>query len=46
MSEKSGDCLQQFQVCPMSTIRSIVELYDNERFELLITHNSELFYFF
>jgi hypothetical protein len=45
ISEKTGDCLQQFQFCSMSTIRSIVELYDKEKLELLVTHNSNRLFF-
>lgn len=40
ISEKTGDLLRQLSFGQMSTIRSIVELYDNDKIELLITHNS------
>ena len=44
ISEKNGECIRQIQFSPISTIRSIVELYDNEKLELLITHNSNFKY--
>lgn len=40
ISEKTGECLRYIQFSQMSTIKSIVELYDNDKLELLITHNS------
>lgn len=39
LSERSGESLRQFQFNSLSTIRSIVELYDNNKLELLATHN-------
>jgi len=39
ISEKSGECLRQFQFSHLSTIRSIVELYDNDKLEILFTHS-------
>ncbi len=44
IDEKTGDYLRIFQFNPMSTIRSIVELYDNKQLELLVTHNCKLIY--
>lgn len=41
ISERSGECLKQFQFNPMSNIRSIVELYDNHKLEILVTYNSK-----
>lgn len=37
--ERTGDVLRQFQFGHLSTIRSMVELYDNERLEVLVTHS-------
>lgn len=39
LSERSGECLKQFQFNSMSNIRSIVELYDNHKLEILVTYN-------
>lgn len=39
ISERLGECLKQFQFNQLSTIRSIVELYDNHQLEILVTHN-------
>jgi len=39
LSERTGESLRQFQFNSLSTIRSIVELYDNNKLELLATHN-------
>jgi hypothetical protein len=39
LSERSGESLRQFHFNSLSTIRSIVELYDNNKLELLATHN-------
>jgi hypothetical protein len=38
-SEKQGECLRQFQFNQLSNIRSIVELYDNHKLEILVTYN-------
>ena len=39
ISEKTGDCIRQFQFNQLSTIHSLVELYDNDRLEILVTHS-------
>ena len=39
LCEKTGDVLRQFQFNHLATIRSMVELYDNERLEVLVTHS-------
>lgn len=39
LSERNGECLKQFQFNSMSNIRSIVELYDNHKLEILVTYN-------
>ncbi len=39
MDQMTGDLLRLYQFNNMSTIRSIVELYDNKQLELLVTHN-------
>lgn len=42
LSERTGEVLKQFQFNPMSNIRSIVELYDNQKLEILVTYNCKL----
>ena len=39
LSEKTGECLRHFPFSPLATITSIVELYDNNKLEILVTHN-------
>ena len=39
IDEKTGDLVRLFQFNPMSSIRSIVELYDNQQLEILVTYN-------
>lgn len=46
LSERNGECLKQFQFNPMSNIRSIVELYDNNKLEILVTYNCKYFHNF
>ena len=41
IDQNSGEYLHLFQLNPLSSIRSIVELYDNKQLEMLITHNCE-----
>lgn len=42
IDEKNGDYLHIFQFNPLSTITSVVELYDNQQLEILVTHNCNL----
>jgi hypothetical protein len=37
--EKTGDLLRQYTFSTLATIRSIAEVYDNNKLEFLITHN-------
>jgi len=46
ISEKTGECLKQFQFSHLSTIRSIVELYDNDKLEILLTHSCKHIHIF
>lgn len=44
LCEKTGDLLRQYTFSALATIRSIGELYDNNKLEFLITHNCEYYF--